>query len=448
MRAGCAIAFILLGGCAALGGQKPVIENRFAGLAERVPLAPEPITLSVSTSPVKDAAGGVRLDELSGEAQAALITVTGGKPPARVGRDTTSERGAVEVLDQFARQLEVAIRPVGFLPPADRVDAIRVSLEVAPNHAQSWRITGWTQATNGQRVIELGKLTDVAGSKVSAEIGLAIADFIPGAKMSGESSRTATRDTLLHDTTDFSAGIDAEGRAWLDETAGWRDNLTHNLAIDAGVSARSDAVTKARHYVAFSDLRRADGTPAAPRSIRLKDVAFLEPEVSDKAICGIARLEYRIRHVTAGEETYTESDDQITFKTGNVETAFLLSSPPYKPLYGLAVRGSYVSYFATGSRPAGLYFASLDEATQFRNWLRETKAPRRLQNAEIGLLEDVNVLRPLTPSELANLAPVLSSDSIGVRIASDRGAGCVGPSKPAETLAVSASQQEGSSGKR
>lgn len=415
MRSALPLAALLMSGCGAFGNPKPVIENRFAALDPAGMADRDAVRISVTTTAVTEPAGGVPLVALGDRAQAALIVATNGKPPAKVGRPKPDAPGAIEIVDEVTRHFDVTIRPTDFLPPGDRVDGIRVSLEVAPVHAATWRIAGWSQASNGQKTIELGKLTDVSESKFSASTGLKIAGFLPDATISGESSRSATREATLRDTTDFDAGVDEDGRAWLDESGGWRENLAHNLAMDATVVARAGIGSTPRHYVSASDLRGEDGSPVPAGKVRLADVTFYEPPGSDQPICGVARLVYRIRHIVTGAATLTESDDRISFRTGSHTAGFLLSVAPYRPLYALAAGGHFLAYRPTGGATAALRFASLEEATAFRNWLRAIAGTRAVANATIGIAAASGALRPVAAAELAVLVPTLSPEAVAVR---------------------------------
>ena len=409
------LAAILVSGCAAFGNPKPVIENRFAALDPEGTAVPGTVRISVSTGDVADPPGGIPIVALSDRAQAALIVATSGKPPAKVGRAAPQSPGAIEMRDEVSRHFDIALRPTAFLPPGDRIDAIRVALRVAPAYAARWKITGWTQANNGTKVIEIGKITDTAESKLSASTGLKIAGFLPDATISGESSRNVAREATLRDTSDFDAAVDNDGSAWLDETGGWRDNLAHSLAMDVTVSALAGVVSVPRHHVVTSDLRAEDGSSVPAAKVQLSNVTFYEPTGSEQPICGVAELTYRVRHIVAGGATTTEADDRISFRTGTGRTGFLLSPAPYRPLYVLASGGQLLNYVMTGGSPGGLEFATLEDATAFRNWLQAIKGAGTLSNAKIGIAAASGALRALSAAELARLVPTLSPAAFALR---------------------------------
>ena len=194
---------LVLPGCA-LFRPNAVVENRFA-LEVKNEDAAAPVAIEVTSAPVPDGDDKVKITQLAERAQAALILATSGKPPTEIS-GAKGEGAADVVFDgKFARRLVAAVRPTGFLSPGDRVDAIRLSLSVPPDQANDLRITGWTQATNGQSVIDVGKLTDVSSSKLTASTGLDIGKPFADAKAEAGFSRALTREQAIKDTTDFDA---------------------------------------------------------------------------------------------------------------------------------------------------------------------------------------------------------------------------------------------------
>lgn len=407
-----ALALALLSGCAALTGQKPVIENRFAP-TNTISMPIPQVKIRVSSSEVANAGGGISLTALSDRGQAAMVEQTKGKPPTTI-KGGGGSRSVVTTRDTISRHLVIAIQSGSFLPPGDRVDAIRISLSVHPSQADRWAISAWTQASNGEKVIELGKLTDTASSKVSAETGLNIAKFLVDAKVSGESSQSSVREVQLKDVTEFDAAVDQDGVAWLTETAGWRQNLGHNLAVDVVLGTEKLELDPSGTVV-FSDLetKAADGSskPAEAKDVSLlPGVVYAPIKFEREPVCGIATLDYRIRHVIEGASTFSESDDKIEFKNGSDKAAFLISPAPWIPYYVLRSAGRPMSYKRGMAPPASLVFESLDDATAFRDWLR-LKAPAggALGNAAIGFTVAGKYRAP-TDKEYGNLVPGLQNE--------------------------------------
>lgn len=410
MRAVAPLGLLLLGGCAALGGQKAAIEDRYQTYAPPTREA-DKVTLSVSTSEVAATPGGVSITALSDRGQAALIEQTKGKPPTTI-KPAGGASPAVVLRNSISRHLVIAIQPEGFLPPGDRVDAIKVSLSVYPNRPDRWQVSTWTQASNGQTVIDLGKLTDTSTSKATISTGLNIAKFLPNLTVTGENDQTSAREVEIKDTTDFDAAVDNNGVAWLYETAGWRQSLAHNLSVDVVLST-DRLKLRSSPIASVSDLSIDDAkgksSPATPAQVKLIPGSLYSPiDFEGEPVCGRATLGYRIRHITnGGGNTFSESDDAVEFRTGTTEIPFLFSPSPYEPGYVIGIGPHTLAYEIGAGKPVPLVFATLDEATDFRNWLRQAApAGGKLANGTIGFIVPApKKYRPLSPAEYAQLMP-------------------------------------------
>ena len=411
-----------LGGCA-LFQPKPVVENRFKSVSSATSVPGVELLVS-TTEPQSDGGGGggVALTSLSDRGQAALIAATGGKPPTKL-KDAGKTGGGVDrvqVHGTVRRSVVIAVRPVDFLAPGDRVDAIRVAVQVAPGQKGGWKIDSWTQATNGTTTIDIGKLSNVTTSKLTGETGLKLDHALPDAKIGAEFGRTNTQELDIKDTSELSAAVDGNGQAWLYDVAGWRENLAHNLSIDVVISADAAHLGPST-FVAASDLTKDDGkgksVPAAAGDVSLTEISVYGSDASTQSICGHATLHYRVRHITDANAaaTFSESDDVVEFKTGESKTDFVLSPPPVEPGYGLFVGKSVVSYDIREGKHAGLRFQTLEEAIEFGDWLNiATPKDGKLGNATIGLLDKNLVLQPMTAAQTRQLlAGVLDVDAVG-----------------------------------
>ena len=410
-----------LGACAVLGGPRPQIENRFA---RQVPadVAVPPVAIAVTTAAVATPPSSVSITQLSDRGQAALITQAKGAVPITL-RGPATPPPSFTLLDHVARHIVVAVRPVAFLDPGDRVDAVRISLEVVPAQARTWSITSWTAASNGQTVIDVGHLSDTQASKIGASAGLAAIAPLPAVTLNGEASASRTRDVAIRDTTDFDAAVDADGRAWLDETAGWRVNLAHNLSMDAVVTSAA-ASRRPNVVVTIVYPDRKPDMPAAPAHL----VETTVYGVSDQAtapICGLAHLTYRVRHIVnpAARATFTEADDEVAFLTGTAEATFLLAPAPYEPTY-VIVAGKYPLHYRTAhTAPAEMIFATLDEATEFRDWLQRVRSAGAVADVELGF-DDGETFKSLVTGDLAGLVPRIAAPGAAKAAAAAAEHGC------------------------
>ena len=403
------MAATTLGGCQ-LFQPKPIVENRHKSV---LPSSAQvfPVQIAVSSTAAKSGdGGGVSIKELSDRGQAALITEKKGDPPVTLKDADEGGDSRVEVSGTVKRRIVVAVRPDGFLPPGDRVDALSIGIAVAPAQAGQWKIASWTQASNGSTTIEIGKVSQTSEQKFTAETGLKVTKVLPDATVGFEASRSNTQEATLKDSTSFNAAVDEKGRAWLDEVGGWRENLAHNLEIDVVVSADQEYLDPLP-FVSFSKLRdkdeKAPGKVAFvdPTAVVLSETSSFGPRAPTQVICGVADLTYRVRHITnpEGAATFSESDDIVALMQGKSSANFLLAPPPLQPAYGLRTGAFVVSYQVKADTPVGLRLRSLKEALALGDWLY-AKNPRdgKIANATIGVVVGGKI-RALTKQEAGQL---------------------------------------------
>lgn len=350
--------------CEALSPNRPIIENRYRTLSPAVVQQDTSVSLAVTTAPVPDDSNDVALTALSDRAQAALIEQTKGKPPIKLSAAEKSTPAA-QLRSSLKRRVIVSVMPSNFLPAGDRIDAIdlAVSLTTVP-----WRFSSWSQASNGEVVIEVGKLTGVTTSKLGASTGLKIAKILPDLSIEAARETSDTRELSIRDVTQFDAAVRPDGQAWLVETAGWRQNLAHNFSID--VVAQTPAIElDPAPAITIGPLYTDDGETNPPSKLRIKQVAVYNPRGSLDPVCGKATLRYRIRHVARGGNTFTESDDDIEHRIGTSEASFLFSPPPFTPTYGLKFGERSLSYKYPAGQEVVARFESLADATALRDWL-------------------------------------------------------------------------------
>ncbi|HEX3423349.1 MAG TPA: hypothetical protein VHS33_08120 [Sphingomicrobium sp.] len=423
---------ICVAGCGALLAPHAVVENRFKVEYPAEKDEPASITVDVATAPVEDGSARVSITQLSDRGQAALIEQTKGKPPISITESASQSDAAVAIRNAVRRHLIVAVRSNRFLPPGDRVDAIRVSLAIPREQPGGWSITSWTQASNGETTIEVGKTTDVTSSKFTASAGTSTVTALPSATLGGEIDRNNTREADVKDTTDFDAAVDDDGQAWLEETAGWRVGLSHNLSMDVAATAPLPQLQRS-WFVSASSLTREDpkhpgnSIPQSPDQVSINLVEIDTSNADTKPICGIAHVQYRIRHIIRGEDTFSESDDVVQPLEGNTSTSFLFAPAPVSPTYGLRSGGEVLAY-AQGGLVGPVNFTDLSAATAFRDWLTQVDPKKgRLANAQIGLAPNLGAVpRPLTVAERRSLEVFNSNGTILAQAEAASAGACAG----------------------
>lgn len=350
--------------CEALSPNRAIIENRYRTVLGETAAQGQPIRLAITTAAVPDDGAGVAFTLLGDRAQAALIEQTKGKPPIKLTA-AEKEAGAAQIRNTVKRRLIVSVLPEGFLPAGDRVDAI--ALEVALRQGP-WRFTSWSQASNGEIVIEVGTLTGVTTTSIGLSSGLKVAKVLPDLAIEADRATSDTRAVSIRDTTNFDAAVTEDGKAWLIETAGWRQNLAHNLSIDVVAQTR-DAPLDGAPAITIGPLYGAEGEINGPAKVRVKEATIFTPRSMLEPVCGEATLKYRLRRVVQGGATFTEADDDIQHVVGSATAKFLFSPPPFAPSYALQFGPRAITFRYGPGSPALARFESLAAATAARDWL-------------------------------------------------------------------------------
>ncbi len=413
---------LALAGCAALVPQ-PVIENRYAAAT----FAPQPnadtdIIMSVNTTVPSGGGESIKLTELGERAQAAMVTTNQGKPPTKITATTVQADTQISMETTLKRRVEIALRPATFMQPGDRVDAVRINFRVATADAQNWKITGWTEARNADKVIEIGKLTDTSSNTLTASTGLNIAKFLVDASVSAEAKRELAREMQIRDVGELNAAVDASGTAWIDETAGWRVNLARSRnSIDVTITAQTGAGNGglSADTVAVPGKLWSDdpGPPKAlpPAQVGLRLQQRFVSAAATEPVCAIADLTYRLRRISndAGRSTFTEADDKVQFVTvTRPSVGFKLSPPPYQPLYALKAGNEYLSFKGADGKAIVVIFGSLEHASAFRLWLLQALPNGgAIASGEIGMQHGLGGLRPINATDRQMLAAGIANQA-------------------------------------
>lgn len=436
----CALA---LQGCMDLG-HRPVVENRYksatftpvAGEEDRASFA---ISVATAVTPAKGSA--MAFTSLSDRAQAAYIAELKGKPPpVEIKGDEAAKAARVTFQSTLKRRFVISVRPIAaFLPPGDRLESVSIWLRVAEPHTDFWTISGWSQASNASETIELGSIQRTEGSKLTVGGGLEATSGSIGATTIGLERSTQNQETgKVVDETKLSAGV-KDGLAWLTQRGGARRDLTGNYEIDTTLS-----VVDENYYPVPATKASALVTDDPKAPSKLKDVPASQVDltlyttysakVPDRPVCGKATLLYRVRQITSGAPTLSESDDVIDFRSGTAEADFIIAPPTVLPRYGLSSQGEFMVYRFRGA-PQTLTFASLEEAEAFADWLsRNNPANGKLHNTDIGLsllTRQGAGLRPLTKAEALGVKAELTNPDQIAESQAQLAKGCVAEPAPA-----------------
>ncbi|UTP38326.1 hypothetical protein M9M90_14010 [Phenylobacterium sp. LH3H17] len=398
-----------LSGCAAFGGPK-VISDRYAKISSVATPAP-PVRIEVATDEADPKDGGIAITALSDRGQAALIEQTKGSPPLKLKSSKPPSDFSVTTTGSITRKMVMTLWPEKRLPLGDRIDSIDVKLKVRPEQAETWRISSWTQASDGTTVKVVGKLTDERAQKLTGESGITTGAALTGLKVGGEASHSVTSAFDIDDETPFVASVSG-GVTRLRSVAGWRQNLMKGYEIDVVVSTLddfSDAAMNGEYLVSFSPLRIKDEKnegqmlPAPAAKVELTETLSFMPKDAWLPICGTAELDYGVRHISneAGSRTFSESDDEVQPQMGHDEVGFMLAPPPLTPVYGLWVGKRPLAYMNSAGRISDIKFADFADAMAFLTWIKVTKdVTGTLSNGVTFGLPDPKGVRSLTAADL------------------------------------------------
>lgn len=429
------LVVVSLSGCSALRPAAPIVVNRFHLEKYAEPLGDNPIQVSVTSADAdSDSGGGVAITALSDRAQAAMVEQNKGKPPIKLAGKSKAA-GSIDLRNGITRRLVVTVRPTGFLPSGDRIEAIRLQMWINDGENSRWKIVSWTQASDTRNTIEVGKLTGVSETKVNASTGLNLGGILPGLTVGAERSRSDTAELTVKDQDRLLAGVEQDGHAWLLARGGEQNDLSQNFSMD--VVAITPAIeTTGYDVVSASDLYTSPdeglSQPQKGSDVQLHKMTVYSPVAGQlEPICGKVHLDYRLRHIDPGKgnATLPESDDDVEFLTKASDAGFLFAPPPFNPTYGIQA-GERDLHYMIGKKPDRLTFASLDEATDFLNWLRVAKITQgRLDHAQIGYYLGQR-WHPLAPADITSLLVLPSDGEVMAEVAAKVAKGCPAPASP------------------
>lgn len=441
------VTTIALSACSVIQ-PRPVIERRFASYVSGTDVGNPPLTLRVSSADPDEQAPKakkeVKLSDLSDRGQAALITATSGKPPYSIKAEDANKAGSDGIisLTQMSRTVVFAPVALGFMTPGDRVDAMRISLQVDPNLSGDWKIVGWDFVANKYESHEIASVSDEASSTLTASTGLGLGPLLPEANVGGEISRSSKSDYKVLDYSSLDAMVMPDGTAWVLQSASSGRDLAHNASVQVGLQYFGSV--KILTYNAFSKLydepeEGETAKPLAPDKVSLS-VVRVEAPSDENAVCGQVKMAYRVRgiHKDKGRSTVTEYDDtaELTVFDESIPTnrvSFFLAPPPQARFFHIFVGNAPVQFKSNRfSQPQDLAFASLDEAIAFVTWLQAIDfSGTDLREGQIGFAGASPDLQPIGKAKLSQLGAGILMSNRELNNATE--ARCSAPPKAAPT---------------
>jgi hypothetical protein len=409
-RLACLSSTALLGGCALFSSQIEVsrryqlatVGELNTQCADKAGSTSWCYEASVSAVPVPDAAGGVAATALSDRGQGAYLTALGAKAAnlaelkAALATPAKSGGGASPLYeDATSRELRfvLGIFPSnGFLLPADRLTWAKVTIEPRVGTTRDGktfdykpaRFVAWTMAANHDEVIDVGSVTATRSDKFTADTGIGIGKPLSDTKAGLELSATREEKADIKDRSSINAAV-VDGSAIIVQAAGWRRDLSGNATFDATLALPPEAGSTVV-FTSFSDINGppADGVPTWTPAAKMR-LAFPQTRLPfNSPICVRVTLDFVVRRTNAGDRTFTESDDYVSFLRGRTTRISHIALPAQQiwmivaPVKNLRLQAN------TETDTQVLKFRSRDEALQFLSWLRAVNpAGGKIGNARL-----------------------------------------------------------------
>jgi len=345
--------------------------------------------LSAFSLEVPSASAKTTLLNLTEGGQSSLIEQLGKKSKdaadllAKLGAPIQGAKGPGREADRtvFTRRVVFSIDNVS-QAPADRISTARISLgELTPPA----RFKDWTQFATKYETADLGTLKFTQSRELDLNAALpAGAPFTGGAQAKGSnqleeniklSQRYISVTGALSPTT---AELIQQGAPGID--------LAGNVAVDVTLQIESDGHTDT---FSFNPLFDDAGNPKPAGDVRLnrQTAKYVERPAAD--IMAKATLTATIRHVTSGDDTIMEGDDDVEFRTGATAPVDLKLVPKESLEFSVwtlrDAGGRSLSIDVSGGKPELLQMASFDDAVALLDYLARVPNPASIAARPLSL---------------------------------------------------------------
>ncbi len=283
--------------------------------------------------------------------------------------------------------------PAGRFSPADRIEYLRLSLEIPESYRL--RFHEWNRYKS-----EYGEI-HIADVSFSKNLDLSL-DGSPGRLDLGAEANLGRMEKqgisqrylkLNGSISDFKVLIESEGTREVD--------LTGNVIAD--VSLAFEGFPELLMVPVFADTGEVDGTEEV-LALDIVDVLVPAMDEAPDTLFAILSLDYIYRHVQSGWLTFAEWDDRVEYYQGSVTRKV--------PLF---LKRDYLpSFYCIGSDQEGkkalkfrlspekeylLQFRNLQDASRFLQWL-QNPARKQADPVYIGSSKLLYEEKPITPGEL------------------------------------------------
>lgn len=369
------------------------------GLDGRTPVA----VLAVDSRPALPPSS-LSLHDLPEQAAASYInaltkfTTNPAELAAALGKPVASGSAPTD-LRSFSRVVNLNVSKRGYAP-GDRIVQLRIS--ILP---ENFAFTGWSAAETEYTVQDIDKITVTTAARGSAELK---------PTFSGKLVGTGGLTSSLEQTTENSANIMRRveqltvsvegGRLVIFRESERGFDLTGNTVIRLTLRPKvqtpigTNLTEVAQTTVTDLNIGNASAWKGPSHStITLQTVRGLTPT----NLTGVARIDYVIRHVLAGSDTYRESDDIVRFETSCLQQNVVLVSADESGLQSWGIQtGTDRLAIQADEGVRDLVFQDRDVAARFAAWINHTRASS-VGGRTLGILDRSKIAAGLQPLKSA-----------------------------------------------
>lgn len=367
----------------------PRLTKRYASQVQvQVPAAAIEVRLAAFSLNVPAASAKTTLLNLSERGQASLIEQLGVKSKdaadllAKLGAPLQGARTPGREADRtvFTRRVVFSIDNVS-PGPADRISTARISLSelTPPAHFRDW-----TQFATKYETADLGSLKFTQNRELDMNAALNAGKLTAGAQ--SKNSNQLEEDLKLAQRYVAVTGALSPAAAELIQQGAPGIDVAGNLAVDFTIEVDSSAHTDT---FSFNPLFDDAGNPKPSGEVRLnrQTAKYVQGPAAD--IKATATLTATIRHVTSGDDTVIEGDDDVEFRTGTAVPVDLRLVPKESiefSVWALKDPGGRALHIdAFGGTPEVLQLASFDEAVALRDYLARVSNPASIAARPLSL---------------------------------------------------------------
>ena len=360
---------------------RPVITKRYRTQVQvQVPNNAIEARLTAFSLDVPVVSAHTTLLNLGERGQASLIQELGKKSKdagellEKLGAPIRAPRDPGQAVDHTVFERRVVFSIDNLSPgPADRITQARIRLAMLTPTA---KFKNWTQFATKYETADLGSLKFTQNRELNFDLTMSPTK-IAKAEAQGKASNALEEDLKLIQRYVSVTGALAPDGAQIVQQGSPGTDVVGNVAVDFTIEIHSSD-----HTDTFSFEHLFDGTgkpkPADAVVFTRQTVKFVPSSVVND-ILAQGTLTATIRHVTYGDDTFIESDDDVEFRTGTAPSVDVTLVP--KELLQFSVwmlrdgSGKALHIKTSSGSPEPIQLASFDEAIELRDYLAGASNP-------------------------------------------------------------------------